>query len=105
MTTPTACHITGGAESIIEPVDGHLHHLPQRLIFWAHRLWNEDRVMSQCQLSVFISQFSGGGVTHPGLCVDGHCDPVHRHGHFSPLEVNAVVSEHVTVHNEPLFFI
>lgn len=56
MTTPTACHITGGAESVIEPVDGHLHHLPQRLIFWAHGLWNEDRVTSPFQLKLSLQE-------------------------------------------------
>lgn len=46
-----------------------------------------------------------GGVTHSGLCVNGHCDSVHRHAHISVFEVYTVVSEHVTVHIEPFFTI
>lgn len=33
LTPPTAAGVGGGAEGVVEPLDRHLHHLPQRLVF------------------------------------------------------------------------
>lgn len=45
---PPAGDITGGAEGVVEPVDGDLHHLPQRLVLCTrHRLEDGTEVRGQ----------------------------------------------------------
>lgn len=44
MTPPPAGDITGRAEGVVEPVNGDLHHLPQRLVITHHHLEDQRKV-------------------------------------------------------------
>ncbi len=45
---PSAGDITGGAEGVVEPVDGDLHHLPQSLVLCTrHWLQEKTKVRGQ----------------------------------------------------------
>lgn len=47
VTALPAGRITGGAEGVVEPVDGDLHHLSHGLVFWARHRLEDGRVKGQ----------------------------------------------------------